>query len=92
MLITKVIASDEVILDDVIRIGYFDADNNFVEGQIELSITGDEISAGGTLGLSVDLVDSEDAPVTIPTSVSFTSNCVASGNATIEETVFSISR
>lgn len=86
----QVIASDEVILDDVIRIGYFDADNNFVEGQIELSITGDEISAGGTLGLSVDLVDSEDAPVTIPTSVSFTSNCVASGNATIEETVFSI--
>ena len=42
------------------------------------------------LGSSVDLVASEDAPITIPTSVSFTSNCVASGNATIEETVFSI--
>ncbi|QOL24672.1 Ig-like domain-containing protein [Thalassotalea sp. LPB0316] len=86
----QVIASDETILDDVIRIGYFDDNGDFIEGAIELSIDGNIVSAGGTLGLSVDLVDSEDAPVTIPTSVSFSSNCVASGNATIEETVFSI--
>ncbi|GLX86939.1 hypothetical protein tloyanaT_31920 [Thalassotalea loyana] len=86
----QVIASDQTILDDVIRIGYFDTNGDFIEGEIELSIDGTEVSAGGTLGLSVDLVDSEDAPITIPASVSFTSNCVASGNATIEETVFSI--
>ena len=86
----QVIASDETILDDVIRIGYFDATGEFVEGEIELSIDGNQVSAGGTLGLSVDLVDSEDTPINLATSVSFTSNCVASGNATIEETVFSI--
>jgi len=84
----QILTADSITLDDV-RIGYFD-NNNFVDGEIKLSITNNNISAGGTLGLSVDLIDSENNRINSPTSVSFTSNCVINGNALIDATVMSI--
>ncbi|MGY0649558.1 MAG: Ig-like domain-containing protein, partial [Paraglaciecola chathamensis] len=49
------------ISEQVIRLGYFDEDNVFIENQLGVSTRntgGDvEISAGGTLGLSIALVD-----------------------------------
>ena len=84
----QILPADSIILDDV-RIGYFD-NNNFVDGEIKLSIANNNISAGGTLGLSVDLIDSENNRINSPTSVSFTSNCVINGNALIDATVMSI--
>jgi len=49
------------------------------------------IAAGASFGVSVSIVDQDDQPITsAPFEVSFTSTCVESGEATIDETVFSI--
>ncbi|MDT0603473.1 Ig-like domain-containing protein [Thalassotalea castellviae] len=85
----QILPADTVLLDDV-RIGYFDENSQFIEGAIKLSITDQTISAGGTLGLTVELVDSENKYINTPTTVSFTSNCVINETATIDETVISI--
>jgi len=84
------ILSADAVIDSEIRLGYFDENNNFVEGKVELSIESKNISAGGTLGLSVDLVDESDNFITTPIPVTFTSNCVQNGNASIDESVLSI--
>lgn len=84
------ILSADSIIDSDIRLGYFDENNSFVEGKIGLSIEGTTISAGGTLGLSVDLVDENEALITTPIPVTFTSNCVQNDNASIDESVLSI--
>ncbi len=83
------ISPSSTILEDT-RLGYFDDNNEFVEGEIKSSITNTIISAGGTLGLFVDLVDSENNRINTPTAVTFTSNCVMNGKATIDNSVFSI--
>lgn len=86
----EVIDADAVIVDDTVRVGYFNENNEFIDGKIKLSIEGNEISAGGTLGLTVDLVDSNDVRINAPTPVTFNSNCVQSGNATVDQSVFTI--
>jgi hypothetical protein len=75
---------------DNIRIGSFDDNNVFVEGKIKSSIDNTTISAGGTVGISVDLVDVDNNRISTPTTVTFTSNCIINGNATIDNSVFSI--
>ena len=85
----EVIASDAVVVNDEVRIGYFDGDT-FNEGEIGLSISGNEISAGGTLGLTIDLINSEGVRISDATQVTFTSNCVQSSSATVDTNVFSI--
>ena len=84
------ILSADAVIDSDIRLGYFDENNDFIEGKIELSIASKNISAGGTLGLSVDLVDEHENLITTPIPVTFTSNCVQNGNASIDESVLSI--
>jgi len=84
------ILSADAIIDSEIRLGYFDENNSFVEGRIELSIDNKTISAGGTLGLSVDLVDENDDLIATPIPVTFTSNCVQNSSASIDESVISI--
>jgi len=83
----QILSADAVINSDI-RLGYFDAQNSFVEGKVELSI--DNISAGGTLGISVDLIDENGDLIVTPIPVTFTSTCVQSNNATIDESVLSI--
>ncbi|MBL0710779.1 MAG: hypothetical protein JJV99_07190, partial [Colwellia sp.] len=85
----QILPADAVIDSDV-RLGYFDANSNFIEGEIELSIESNTISAGGTLGLSVDLIDENGDLIVTPIPVTFTSNCVKNGNASIDESVLSI--
>jgi len=85
----EIIASDSVIIDEEVRIGYFDG-ASFIEGQISLSVSDNTISAGGTLGLSVDLVGANGERINTSTPVSFTSSCVQNANATIDASVFSI--
>ncbi|WP_286265142.1 Ig-like domain-containing protein [Thalassotalea atypica] len=85
----EILADDAVIIDEGIRIGHFDG-NDFIEGKIKLSIDDNTISAGGTLGLSVDLTNNNGELINTPTPVSFTSNCVQSQHAGIDETVLSI--
>ena len=84
----EIIAADAVIIDEGIRIGHIDASGTFTEGEILLGSS--TISAGGTLGLAVDLVDAEGNRINTPTPVSFSSNCVQSDDATIDESVFTI--
>ena len=85
----QILAADELI-DGDIRLGYFDETNTFIEGVIGLSVDNESISAGGSLGLSVSLVDSNDNLITSPIPVTFISNCVQSGNANIDESVLSV--
>jgi len=80
----------DAVIDSDIRLGYFDENNNFIEGKIELSIANNTISAGGTLGLSVDLINENGELIVTPIPVTFTSNCVKNGNASIDESVLSI--
>ena len=84
------IISADAVIDSDIRLGYFDESNSFIEGKIELSIASKSISAGGTLGLSVDLVDESGDLIVTPIPVTFTSNCVQNGSASIDESVLSI--
>jgi len=84
----QVLSTDSTGVD--ILIGHFDGNNEFLEGDIKSSIDNVIISAGGTLGVSVDLVDSNHERINTPTAVTFTSNCILNGNATIDDTVFSI--
>lgn len=85
----QILPSSSVVIDDV-RIGHFNDSNEFVEGVIKLSTDSNTISAGGTIGLTVDLVDPNTQRINTPTTVNFTSNCVANGNANIDLSVFSI--
>lgn len=79
------------INEQVIRLGYFNANGEFVENQFGISIrdsSGDvEISAGGTFGLSVALVDENDQRILSQVPVTFSSNCVAEGFASIDTIV-----
>jgi hypothetical protein len=87
----QVLAEHAIIEDNEIFIGYFDQNNQFIEGQIQLSIVDSKLSAGGTVGLQVALADSAGQRVLSPTPVNFSSNCVSSGRASIDETVFTVS-
>ena len=85
----EIIAADAVIIEDEVRIGYFNGDT-FNEGEIGLSVTDSTISAGGTLGLTIDLIDSDGIRISDATQVTFTSNCVQSSAASVDANVFSI--
>nr|MBL0710627.1 Ig-like domain-containing protein [Colwellia sp.] len=83
----------DAVIDSDIRLGYFDdndVNGSFNEGKIELSIENNTISAGGTLGLSVDLINENGELIVTPIPVTFTSNCVQNSNASIDESVLSI--
>ncbi|MCF2947351.1 Ig-like domain-containing protein [Paraglaciecola aquimarina] len=84
------------ISEQVIRLGHFDDNGAFIENQLGVSASAldtasnVEISAGGTLGLTIALVDENDQRILTQTPVTFTSNCVADGFANIDTVVNSI--
>lgn len=84
----EVIPTDSVIVDEGVRIGHFDQSGSFVEGKVFVGNT--NISAGGTVGITVNLVNGSGQAIATPTAVTFTSNCVQSGSAIIDESVLSI--
>ncbi|GAA0810762.1 Ig-like domain-containing protein [Colwellia asteriadis] len=84
------ILSAGAIINSNVRIGHFNDAGSFVEGEIALSVANNSISAGGTLGLRVDLVDDNNALISTPIPVSFSSNCVQNENAIIDESILSI--
>lgn len=88
----QVVESGTVTEEDSVSIGYFDTEGNFVDGEIGLSLSGGStsISAGATLGLNVVLVNQNLELITTPSSVSFTSTCVAAEQATIDTPVTTI--
>ncbi len=86
--------SDTIIDDGQIRFGHFNAQGTFVEGVVGSTVENAqgnvEISAGATVGFSVALVNSSGNRVLTPTPVTFSSNCVANNQATIDEVVTTI--
>ncbi|WP_166422624.1 Ig-like domain-containing protein [Paraglaciecola sp. 20A4] len=88
------VQSAGAISEQLIRLGYFDDNGIFVENQMGVSArnaAGDvEISAGGTLGLSIALVDENDQRILTQTPVTFSANCVTNGFATIDTLVNTI--
>jgi hypothetical protein len=86
----QILAADTVVVDEGIKIGSFDQNNEFNQGVISLSIANSSISAGGTLGLTIDLVDTNGVRIQTPTPVTFTSTCVANGDASLDASVFTV--
>jgi len=86
----EIVAADALDENTTVLIGSFDDAGNFTEGEIKSALTdangNTEISAGGTLGLSVELVDENFDPITSATAISFSSTCVTNGDATIDAT------
>lgn len=79
------------ITQDIVRLGYFDDDSVFVENQLGVTLRDDDgdivLSAGGTMGVSLTLVDENDLPILNQTPVTFSSDCVENDAATIDTQV-----
>ncbi|WP_051484727.1 Ig-like domain-containing protein [Shewanella waksmanii] len=95
----EVLPSDAIGDDGEIKIGHFDSNNQFIDGELGTTLTDTNgqyvISAGGSFGVFADIISqAQDGSITrlqTPTSVSFTSDCVASNNASIDTPVTSLS-
>jgi Bacterial Ig-like domain (group 1) len=91
----EIISANTNVTNNLVRLGYFDTNNQFVEGQLGVSITPDangqiHISAGGTLGVSLALVDQNTQRIMSQTQVNFTSTCVAGQRATLGAQAFTV--
>lgn len=64
------------------HLGYGSGDT-FIEGQIGVGIGSDQLSAGGSTTLTVNIVSPTNTLVTSDVEVNFNSKCVASGEATL---------
>lgn len=80
--------------DTNIQIGYLDDDNQLIQDTIFTNNQDDSgnvsIDAGSTLKLTLSIFDDELSPITDSVLVTFDSNCVQAGSATIDAEVFSI--
>jgi hypothetical protein len=91
----EIIDSAITITEQVTKLGYFNSSNVFVENKLGSSIAPDvngeiNISAGGTLGISLALVDENNLRIMTPTQVNFSSVCVGSQKARIGASVFTV--
>lgn len=89
----EVQSAGTVVDNSETRFGHFNSDGVFVPDLIGSSaeVNGEvTISAGATVGFNVALVDENDARILTPTPVTFSSNCVSNGQATIDGTVTTI--
>ncbi|MBU2968139.1 Ig-like domain-containing protein [Pseudoalteromonas sp. C2R02] len=86
----------DIIEQPEIKAGYFDENNLFIEGKVGFTLDGAiqdgeaNLSAGGTLGLKIAIVDENNTPISTPTAISFTSSCVANQQAQVDEQVLTI--
>ena len=92
----EVLAKDAVSDDGVIVIGHFSADGSFTENLLATTLPDDKtVSAGGTFGVTADLATKNDdgtyTRLQTPTSVSFSSSCVLSNDASIDSPVTTLS-
>lgn len=90
----QVVSADDIDTP-VVQAGYFDSNGNFVANQLKLSVARQsdgsvDLAAGGTMGLSLVLVDENEQVLTTPTAVNFSSNCVLNNKASIDEQVLTI--
>jgi hypothetical protein len=79
--------------EPVFKIGYFNSQNQFVEEEIGITRSANgisEISAGGSIGLQVVVVNASNERVQAATLVTFTSSCVTAAQATITSEVSTV--
>ncbi|GGB62598.1 Ig-like domain-containing protein [Shewanella inventionis] len=95
----EVLASTDVITDDTIKIGSYNASGEFIENVLGTTLTADAdgeytISAGGTFGVTATLVtQAADGTITrlqSPISISFSSDCTTNDNATLDSPVTTV--
>ncbi len=86
--------ADDSTSTNTIKIGFFDQSGQFVEGEVGVSLAPVngvfEISAGGSVGLNVTLVDDDNQRVTEAYLVEFTSNCVISEQAILDTDISTV--
>ncbi len=95
----EVLSADAVDNTQTIKLGHFDTNGNFVEGQLATSLAkvNDKyrVSAGGSFGVTATLVSvASDNTITrlqTPSSISFSSDCVTNTRATIDSPVTTLS-
>ncbi|WP_137224821.1 Ig-like domain-containing protein [Shewanella sp. MEBiC00475] len=96
----EVLASNDIATDGIVRIGSYDENDEFLEGKLATTLIADAngnytISSGGTFGVTATLItESSDGTVTrlqSPTSISFSSDCTTTDNASLDSPVASLS-
>ncbi|QFU24627.1 Ig-like domain-containing protein [Shewanella eurypsychrophilus] len=95
----EVLSADAIGGEGVLKLGHFDSNNNFVEGELETSLTPIDgqyvISAGGSFGVTATLINQADdgtiTRVQTPSSISFSSDCVVGNNASLDTPVTTLS-
>ncbi|GAA0374171.1 hypothetical protein GCM10009092_43000 [Bowmanella denitrificans] len=73
-----------------LKLGHFDAANNFIQGEIGVSMAG-ELSAGGTLGLTLVVVGADNKAVNQALQISLSSDCALAGAASLASSVSTVS-
>ncbi|RTR31222.1 Ig-like domain-containing protein [Shewanella atlantica] len=95
----EVLPANAIGDDGVLKLGHFDANNNFIEDELGTTLTLVDgkyrISAGGSFGITATLVSMADdgsiSRVQTPSSISFSSDCVTSNNASLDTPVTTLS-
>ena len=96
----EVLSADAVGGDGVFKLGHFDSAEQFVENELATTLAPNAdgkyvISAGGSIGVTATLVNQADdgtiTRVQTPSSISFSSDCVSSNNASLDTPVTTLS-
>ena len=96
----EVLSADAVGGDGVLKLGHFNSAEQFVENKLATTLTPNAdgkyvISAGGSIGVTATLVNQADdgtiTRVQTPSSISFSSDCVSSNNASLDTPVTTLS-
>lgn len=96
----EVLSADAVGGDGVLKLGHFNSAKQFIENELATTLTPNAdgeyvISAGGSIGVTATLVNQADdgtiTRVQTPSSISFSSDCVSSNNASLDTPVTTLS-
>ncbi|SQH74934.1 conserved exported protein of unknown function [Shewanella benthica] len=99
----EVLSADAIGGENILMLGHFDSNNQFVAGELGTSLTRVEvegesqyiISAGGSFGITATLISQADdgtfTRVQTPASISFSSDCVLGNNASLDTPVTTLS-
>lgn len=85
--------SNDSEVTTTLKLGYFNSQNQFIEGEIGVSSSANgisEVSASGSIGLSVVVVNEDNVRVQTATNVSFVSACVIAAKATLNSEVSTV--
>ncbi|WP_299072325.1 Ig-like protein, group 1 [uncultured Paraglaciecola sp.] len=79
--------NEQSATSSIIKIGFFTPSGEFIEGKVGVSMPSEngvfEISAGGSIGLNIALVDTDNQPVPEAYVANFSSNCVIAQQAVL---------